>query len=226
MVSKERRIGVYGGTFDPIHSAHIKVARAALDQFGLDELLVVPGIRPPHKQAGGVLDSYHRYAMAVLATLDAPRIVVSTMEINEPCMPYTFETIRRLRSSIGSNARLFFIMGADSYLDFGDWKRPDLILAEANLIVVIRGGVDGVKPVNTACLPGEIRLIDLRDKGARVDFSSDLRSGTVFLTDYGAGELSSSLVRKRAAAGEAIDGMVSPAVMTYIAKYRLYQREV
>ena len=84
--------------------------RAASDQFGLDEILIVPSVRPPHKRAAAVLASYHRYAMAVLATMDVPRALVSTMEIDEPSSPYTFETIQRVRSSVGPGAALFFII--------------------------------------------------------------------------------------------------------------------
>src|ERR1051325_3319079 len=106
----ERRIGVYGGTFDPIHNGHLDVARAVLGYFDLDELLLVPAHRPPHKTTRAISDAYQRYAMAVLATEDDERLEVSTVELDAPSRLYTFETMQRLRDVFGSQARIFFVM--------------------------------------------------------------------------------------------------------------------
>ena len=138
----ERRIGAYGGTFDPLHNGHLEVARAVARNFALDELLIIPAHRPPHKNSRSISDAYHRYAMAVLATLDEPRMKVSTIEIEAPERPYTFETIERLRDVYGSQASLFFVMGADSFEELNTWREPERILANANLIVAARPGYD------------------------------------------------------------------------------------
>ncbi|PYP86190.1 MAG: nicotinate (nicotinamide) nucleotide adenylyltransferase [Blastocatellia bacterium AA13] len=222
MHSNSKRIGVYGGTFDPIHNAHIKVIHSVLKQFALDELLIVPSLQPPHKRPDAVLDSYHRYAMAVLATADLPQALVSTMELDEPSRPYTFETIQRLRKLAGREASIFFIMGMDSYLEFPDWKNPGLILLESNLIVVTRGAELSIALQNRR-LPAfsNTGVIDLRADSSTPNLDNE-RSGAVFLTDYGTGVLSSTEIRSRIRAAAGVDDLVPAQVVSYIKKYRLY----
>src|SRR5690348_12330792 len=124
----ERRIGVYGGTFDPIHSGHLDVARAVSGYFDLDELLLVPAHRPPHKTTRAISDAYHRYAMAALATADDARVKRSTVELDAPSRPYTFETMQRLREAYGPRSHIFFVIGADSFEEINLWREPARIL--------------------------------------------------------------------------------------------------
>ncbi|MGH9765061.1 MAG: nicotinate-nucleotide adenylyltransferase, partial [Blastocatellia bacterium] len=135
------RIGVYGGTFDPIHNGHLAVSRAVLENFGLDLLLIVPAGRPPHKRTVSVSDSYHRYTLAVLATMDTARALVSTIEIEQPELPYTYQTLERLRERYES-ASLFFILGSDSFEELHAWREPLRILRMANIIVAARPGYE------------------------------------------------------------------------------------
>src|ERR1051325_1620629 len=138
----ERRIGAYGGTFDPLHNGHLEVARLVVSRFALDELLVIPAHRPPHKTGQAIAKGFHRYAMTVLATLDEPRIRVSTLELEAPSRPYTFETLEQLRNVYGSQIALFFVMGADSFVEMHTWREPERIIATANLVVVGRPGYE------------------------------------------------------------------------------------
>src|SRR2546427_11201317 len=103
-----RRIGVYGGTFDPIHNGHLSVAAAILDAFALQRMLFVPAFVPPHKRGREISAAYHRYAMVALATEDAPAMMASAIELEAPAKPYTIETLHRLQAEHG-DARLFFI---------------------------------------------------------------------------------------------------------------------
>ena len=105
----ERRIGVYGGTFDPLHNGHLEVARAIVGHFDLDQLLIVPAYRPLHKPSRLISGAHHRYTMAALATLDDARLKVSTIELETPERPYTFETVERLREAFGPEAALFLV---------------------------------------------------------------------------------------------------------------------
>ena len=207
-----------------MHNGHLEVARAVARNFALDELLIIPAHRPPHKNARSISDAYHRYAMAVLATLDEPRLKVSTMEIETPERPYTFETIERLRDVYGSQASLFFVMGADSFEELNTWREPERILANANLIVAARPGYD----VETSHLPSarQSNIIDLREgRDRRVQLpGGQEKAGRVFLTDYVNVDISATDIRQRLGDGETICGMVPPRVADYIEKYELYRR--
>src|SRR5262249_41673325 len=118
----------------------IEVAQAVLDRFEIDELFIIPAARPPHKDPRDLSGSHHRFAMAAIATLSMRGVLVSEIEIDRPARPYTFETVGRLRSSYGSGAELYFIIGSDSFEELHTWRRPDLILSNCNLVVAARPG--------------------------------------------------------------------------------------
>ena len=215
----ERRVGVYGGTFDPIHRGHIEVGRAVLHQFALDELLIVPAHRPPHKTSRLISDAYHRYAMAVMATMDDERLKVSTVELEAPERPYTFETMRRLRDRYGPRASLFFVMGADSFEELNLWREPERILDSANLIVITRPGhALGLEHLPARFAAG---LVDRR--GGRSDTEA-AQAGGVYLTDAVNLDVSSTELRRRVRDGKPIDAEVPPRVADYIRKYALYRQ--
>jgi nicotinate-nucleotide adenylyltransferase len=134
------RIGVYGGTFDPIHCGHVDVACAVMDRFEMDELLIIPAATPPHKDPRCLSSSHHRFAMAAIATLPLPGVRVSAVEVDSPANPYTFETVARLRAQFGPMAELYFLIGSDSFEEIHTWRRPDLILSKCNVIVAARPG--------------------------------------------------------------------------------------
>jgi len=218
----ERRIAAYGGTFDPVHNGHVEVARAIVLHFRLDELLIVPAHRPPHKGARSIAGAYHRFTMAVLASLDEPRVKVSTIELEAPERPYTFETIERLRSIYGSATRMFFVMGADSFEEINTWREPERLLSSTNLIVVTRPGHE----VSSAHLDERLRstIIDLREREGEVQMSEDLDQHHIYLTGYVNIGASSTEIRRRVRDGESIEGLVPPRVAGYISKYELYRR--
>lgn len=215
-----RRIGIYGGTFDPIHNGHVEIARAIVRNFGLDRLLVIPAYCPPHKNRSAVSDAYHRYAMAVMATEDDSCIIVSTVELEAPERPYTFETLERLRGIYGMDARLFFIMGADSFVEFATWREPDRILASADVVVAARTGSE----IDVSRLPDRFkaRLIELGERHYNSNEENE-RNGHIYLTSYVREDVSSTDIRKRVREGEDIGSMVPSRVADYIEKYELYR---
>lgn len=216
----ERRIGAYGGTFDPIHNGHIEVARAVAAIFELDRLLLIPAHRPPHKNARSISDAYHRYAMAVLATLDEPRISVSTVELEAPDKPYSFETVERLKEACGPRAELFFIVGADSFEEINTWREPDRLLASANLVAVTRPGYE--VRISHLSEPMRASIVDLR---GGLPFNSEDRSRShVYLTDCANNDVSSTQIRQRVCAGESIEEFAPARVVSYVEKYGLYRR--
>ena len=223
----ERRIAAFGGTFDPVHNGHVEIARAIVHNFGLDQLLIVPAHRPPHKDPQGIADAYHRYTMAALATLDEPRVIVSTIELESPERPYTFETIERLGSILGAGGadgagtRLFFVMGADSFQEINTWREPARLLSSTDVIVVTRPGHD----VKSSHLDDRFKttVIDLRERGAELQIPADDNSHHIYVTGYVNNNVSSTEIRQRICNGESIEGLVPPRVADYINKYDLYR---
>jgi len=222
----ERRIAAFGGTFDPVHNGHVEIARAVVHNFGLDQLLIVPAHRPPHKDPRGITDAYHRYAMAALATLDEPRVTVSTIELESPERPYTFETIERLHSILGAGAggghgpRLFFVMGADSFQEINTWREPARLLSSTDVIVVTRPG----HGVNLSHLDDRFRstVVNLRE-GETEPQIPDGGNHHIYLTGYVNNSVSSTEIRQRVLDGKSIVGLVPPRVADYINKYELYR---
>ena len=216
----ERRIGAYGGTFDPVHNGHVEVARAIAQEFELDRLLLIPAHRPPHKDASSITDAYHRYAMAVLATLDEPRVSVSTIELEAPDKPYSFETVERLKQAYGSQTELFFVLGADSFEEINTWREPERLLDGANVVAVTRPGYE----VRVSHLPGPMQasIVDLR--GGTALKHEHLNGFRVYVTDCVNNDVSSTEIRRRVGAGESIEEFVPAGVASYVEKYGLYRR--
>lgn len=220
----ERRVAAYGGTFDPVHNGHIEVARAVAVNFDVEQLLLIPAYRPPHKDPGAISDSYHRYAMAVLATLEEERLSVSTVEMDSPELPYSVQTVRRLREMYDSDVRLFFVVGADAFEEIGTWREPANLLASTNIIVASRPGYD----VPVSHLPAQFRsaIVDLRgsERSVTAALDENRQRSAVYLSDYVRSDVSSTDIRVRVRRGDSIDELVPRQVARYIAKYELYRR--
>ncbi|MGH7357211.1 MAG: nicotinate-nucleotide adenylyltransferase, partial [Candidatus Rokuibacteriota bacterium] len=141
MAAVGRRLGVMGGTFDPIHYGHLVTAEEALVQFTLDEVVFVPTGQPWMKQGREVSPAEDRYLMTVIATASNPRFRVSRIEVDRDGPTYTVDTLRGL-SSENPDAELYFITGADAMFEIFEWKDPDEVLAIAHFIAATRPGYD------------------------------------------------------------------------------------
>jgi nicotinate-nucleotide adenylyltransferase len=215
-------IGAFGGTFDPVHNGHLEVARAVARNFGLDRLLIIPAHRPPHKDPATISDPYHRYAMAVLASAEEPRLMASTIELEKPDMPYTFETVERLKRLYAPGTRHFLIIGADSFAEINTWREPERLLSSTNVIVVARPGVE----MRTSHLNASARerVRDLRGRqGVETGGGPQEEGFFIYLTSYVISDISSTEIRRRARRGLPLEGMVPPSVAGYIEKYGLYR---
>ena len=217
-----RRIGAYGGTFDPVHNGHVEVMRAIVQNFELDQLLIIPAHRPPHKGLRAIAGDYHRFTMAVLASLDEPRVLVSTIELEAPDRPYTFETIDRLRTVLGTETKLFFVMGADSFKEINTWREPARLLSSTSLIVITRPGHD----VDASHLDERFRstIVDLRGREGELKGANDTNEHHIFVTGCVNVAISSTEIRQRTRDGESIGDLVPTRVADYIRKYELYRR--
>jgi nicotinate-nucleotide adenylyltransferase len=195
-----RRIGVMGGTFDPIHHGHLVAAEEARWQFQLDQVVFVPTGRPWQKPVG-VSSAEDRYLMTVVATASNAAFTVSRVEIDHPGPTYTVDTLRRLQAELPAGSRLFFITGADAVLQILTWKQPDQVLAMAEFIAATRPEFD------------LDRLVD-QVPGAR---------GRVHRMDIPALAISSTDIRARVANGAPIHYLVPEPVASYITKRGLYR---
>ncbi|HVF55703.1 MAG TPA: nicotinate-nucleotide adenylyltransferase [Pyrinomonadaceae bacterium] len=229
-MERPKRIALYGGTFDPVHVGHTSVARNLLDLFALDEVLFIPAHVAPHKRQRRVSPAFHRYAMLALATQDEARFRVSTIELDAPEKPYTIETLSRFREALKDSAQLFFVMGADSWMDIRTWREWERVLTLVSSIVVTRPGYDVTTEHVTEAIRGLVTDVRGLKKEAVARILDEARGERIYLTDAARVDVSATAVRRAAQGSETgtttgLDALVSPAVADYINKYRLY-REV
>ncbi len=135
------KIGVLGGTFDPVHRGHIMMAEEAMKSLGLSEVLLVPAGQPISKMKDRLTPAEHRLQMLRLAVAEKPHLKVSTMEIERPGPSYTVDTIAELRKKYGSQDEIFFILGWDSLAQLPDWREPARIISMCSLVAVPRPGL-------------------------------------------------------------------------------------
>ena len=221
-----QRIGIYGGTFDPIHYGHLRVAAAVCTAFDLNRFLFVPAYVPPHKRKAELSSSYHRYAMTVLGAggVEFPsgtRVTASTIELDSPSTPYTIETMGRLKSE-STDAEIFFLMGADSFAEVNLWKDYERLLTEFNIIVAARPSDEQLGTLHLSPVCRE-RVVDLR--GSKRPGERDFSSPRIYLTDYVEVDIAATKIREAVKTGQPITGMVPELVAGYIADYELYRNQ-
>jgi nicotinate-nucleotide adenylyltransferase len=190
------RIGVMGGTFDPIHNGHLVAASEVQQKFDLDEVIFVPTGQPWMKPHTVVTDGEHRYLMTVIATAANPRFTVSRVDISRPGPTYTIDTLRDIRAA-RPNSDLFFISGADAVAQILDWKDVDEVWELAHFVAVTRPG----HPLSISGLP---------EQG-------------VSLLEVPALAISSTDCRDRVSRGYPVWYLVPDGVVQYISKHHLYR---
>jgi len=219
-----RRVAIYGGTFDPVHNGHIEVARRVLQLFELDEVIFVPASVPPHKRNANITSAFHRFAMLALATEADQRLLVSTIELDAPAQPYAVETVERMRSALSAETELFFLMGADSWLEIRSWHQWQRLLSLCNFIVVTRPGYEFE---SGAHVDMPINVINNFGRGCRqsTNASSPNETPHAYLTDVVQSDVSATRIRAAVQSQDtdALQTMVPMAVANYIEKYGLYK---
>lgn len=214
-MSSAARLGILGGTLDPIHLGHLETALAARAALGLDRVVILPSRVPPHRPAQPYASRYHRFAMAALAVNAVDGLVVSDAELCAPGPSYTADTLTRLHASGFAPSQLYFITGADAFAEIETWSRYPDVLSLAHFVVVSRPGFPA--PSMKALLPGLAgRMLSAAD-------SSDADgAAAIILLDARTPDVSSTEIRRRLAAGEPLAGLVPPAVEAHIRQHELY----
>lgn len=210
------RIGVFGGTFDPIHNGHLRLAENALTECGLCQIVFIPAAIPPHKSPENLTPFSHRVEMLNLALQGRQEFVCSTVEAELPAPTYTVDTLRYLRKRYAPDTGLFFLTGLDAFLEIMTWKEYRELLRIASFIVSERDGEHYA-----------------RQKKKLADLIGYFRQGSIWIGKDGALPvffltgvplaLSSSMIRQRVLQHLSIRGMVPDDVCRYIEKYQLYR---
>jgi nicotinate-nucleotide adenylyltransferase len=229
-------IGLFGGTFDPVHRGHLALARAALEQYKLHRIHFVPANLPPHKQRQPLSPFVHRFTMLALATAQEKAFVPSLLEGPEESPPvrtskvqpekpnYTIDTVRRLKQSFKASDKLFFLIGMDAFADIAQWHQAEALFGECEFVVASRPGYSLADVANA--LPERLRprpevtrpfhkqaaTGDLVLKGATIHLLGDLHQSA-----------SATAIREAAAAGKPLGRFVDAPVAEYITKMGLYK---
>ena len=201
------RIGILGGTFDPIHLGHLEAASAARHALSLDRVLLLPSHTPPHRSAEPRASVFHRFAMAALAAAEY-NMLVSDLEVRHEGLSYTASTLETLHREGYSPAQLFFITGSDAFADVALWHDYPRILQLANFAVVSR--------------PGARRASELITNPASRMPELNPTAPALFSVEADTPDVSSTEVRRRVAAGEPLDGLVPWSVAGHIRRHHLY----
>jgi nicotinate-nucleotide adenylyltransferase len=212
----EPRLGILGGTLDPIHCGHLAAAAAARDAFDLTRVLVLPSRIPPHRPAQPVASPFHRFAMASLAVSGIPRLEANDDELRSEGPSYTADTLDRRHAAGAAASQIFFITGADAFAEIATWRRYPEVLDLAHFVVVTRPG----HPIESLAE----RLPSLAGRmlpaGAAAQPSA---TPSIYLLHARTPDVSSTAVRERLRRGEPITGLVPPLVEAHIHQHGLYQ---
>lgn len=199
-----KRYGMMGGTFNPIHLAHLYIAYEAKETLNLDKVIFMVAGNPPHKKESSVIDSNYRYDMVKMAIKDYPGFEISDYEIKKQGYSYTYETLKYLKGDEG-DVEVFFIAGADSLIDIEKWKNPELVLSNCTFVAFNRG------EYNKETL--EVQKKKLQDK----------YNSNIILLDISNLDISSSMIRERIINGKRVDFFMHEKVMKYIEQNNLYR---
>jgi nicotinate-nucleotide adenylyltransferase len=233
-------IGLFGGTFDPIHRGHLALARAAGERCNLSRILFVPANVPPHKQREPRSAFPHRYAMVALATAQekdfAPSLLEAPEDFDAGRPPkdkdktrvskpnYTVDTVRRLKQASKKADRLFLLIGIDAFADIATWHQAETLFRECEFVVASRPGYSLADVANA--LPASLRpRMEVTRPFHKQAATGDLvlKGVTIHLLDEVYQPISSTAIREAAAAGKPLGRFVDPAVADYIKKMGLYK---
>jgi len=218
----DRRIAFYGGSFDPPHNGHLTIARKLSKLFALDEFVFIPAFHAPHKKNKKPTSAFHRFAMLSLAIENEGKFRVSSVELDAPDKPFTFETQTKLKNDL-PDAEIFFVIGADSWAEIDTWREWEKVLTQTNVIVVTRPDYE----ISFSHVTEEIkkRIINLKDNQELKSKIQNLKSKIqkIYITDAVNLDVSATEIRRKIRAKE--DDwreLVPNEVAKYIEKYELY----
>jgi nicotinate-nucleotide adenylyltransferase len=216
----KKRIGLFGGTFNPIHSGHLKAAAVVFRTCALDEILFIPSFFPPHKESESVVSAEHRLRMVKLAVEGNSNFFVSDIEIKDRGKSYSILTLNKLRR-IYPHALFFFILGIDAFLDIETWKDYRRVLDLCSFVVISRPGYHLSEAGKVLGKKYRDRIQELQKTNTIGGAQNDCHK--IFILPFEALDVSSTEIRERLKKGLSIKGKVPPSVNEYIMRNKLYQ---
>ena len=218
MTSEGPRIGVLGGTFDPVHHGHLDAAHAARQALALTKVVLMPSRVPPHKTSPARTSGYHRFAMAALASSGQPGLRVSDLELRSAEPSYTSLTLQQLARVGYAPSQLFFILGSDAFAEIAHWHDFPAILGRCHFAVVARSG----RPL--ADLRGRLPALADRMREPEAGAGPGVAAGStsIWLVDAETRDVSSSSIRRRLTGSEPTCDLLPDIVAAYISRHRLY----
>lgn len=219
------KIGLFGGTFNPIHRCHLFIASYVRDRLGLDRILFIPTGDPPHKPSGSLAPAHHRLNMVRLATADDPSFVASDIEIRRPTKSYSIETVRALRDDYGSGSELVFIIGLDAFLEFPTWREAPDLLRACHFAIVGRPRTSFLSLIHMSLLPPiDRRALAALDDREEQRVEVQIPGGTrLILLRMPPCEVSASVIRRRLKQHLTVSNLLPASVESYIMRVNLYQ---
>jgi nicotinate-nucleotide adenylyltransferase len=201
------RVGLFGGTFDPIHVGHLMSARAVAERLGLDQLILIPSAKPPHKHAQVFAEATDRLEMVRLAIADEQSFELSDCEIRRAGPSYTIETVQHFRDRLGSEVELYWIIGADSLAELSIWRRIAELAELCQIVTACRPGFESpdLSPLTSLLSPQQIKRLE-----------AGLLSTPLI-------DISATQIRRRVSERLSIRWLVPPAVARYIEQHGLYR---
>ena len=217
---KKERIGIFGGTFNPIHRGHVKAALEVQKIFLMDRIMLIPSYIPPHKGVPDIVHPSHRFHMVELAVAPYPQIVPSSIEIDAKGKSYSILTLAKLKKRY-PNSSMFFILGVDAFLEIDTWRDHEKVLEQCHFIVISRPGYDleDAKKV----LGGEYSERVIQDFDSLKLEKVVLQSFKIFLLSIPALNIASKDIRRKVKMRESIADLVADPVEKYISSNKLYQ---
>ena len=224
------RLGVMGGTFNPIHYGHLAAADEVREAFALDTVIFVPAAAPPHKEMTEIIDPRHRLMMTMLATLSHPCFTVSSVEIERPGTSYTVDTIAQLKHIYPEWRAIYFILGIDAFIEIASWRQPDVLLGSCHTIVTSRPGYNLHELVPSplrqlSVMYPHLTFEPMAGEGPLDSPGFQMRgtSYRIFLREVAGLDISSTDIRQRVKTGRSIHYLLPDSVDAYIRKYQLYR---
>ena len=219
------KIGLFGGTFNPIHRCHLTMAHQVRDRLTLDSILFIPTGTPPHKQLESLAPAHHRLAMVREAIAEEPTFSVTDLEVRRTSPSYSIDTVRALQQEYGQGAEIFFLIGLDAFLDIPTWKQAPDLLRTCHVVVIGRPGFQFTSLATLALLPHisdeSLRALDGRTVD-RVDVPIEATAHLILLA-LAPCPVSASDVRNRLRLGLNLGDVLPVQVESYIMRLGLYK---
>jgi nicotinate-nucleotide adenylyltransferase len=220
------RLGLLGGSFNPVHNGHLAIARQTREALGLDQILFIPTNHPPHKPNGSLAPAQDRYEMVRLAIASDRSLAISDVELRRSGKSYSIDTVRQLQQENGAQTQIFFLIGIDAFLDFPSWRDPQTLLKLCQFVILSRPGQTFRSLSTVAHLPPipYPSLGDL-DTGRISRIEAPIGKHGLTCLKLPPCPISASDIRSRIRQGLPVANLLPPLVESYILQYHLYQED-